>query len=268
MHAALAKLPATPGRRLRRTQGHELCHGLLAATNDLERVARWWTRWPQANIGARVPRNLLVLDVDPRHGGHDRLAELEAAHEPLPPTRISYSGRGDGGHHRWFLHPGGRPSASRLGEGLDLKTYAGYVLLPPSRHPETGGLYRWAEPLAAPAAVPGWLRRLLLPAPAPSVHLVNTPGLAGDARGYWQKAVQAELHKLKQEGGHPALTRAAFRLGQLAHLGMAEGEVIEALAGAALVKADPPRSRPAARKTAAECFEAGKGHPRVPGDRS
>lgn len=157
------------------TPGHELCHGLLAATSDLEQVAKWWTRWPMANIGARVPRSLVVLDVDPRHGGHEQLAQLEAEHGALPPTRTSYSGRGDGGHHRWFLHPGGKPSASRLGAGLDLKTYAGYVLLPPSRHPATGRPYWWGEPLADPVAMSAWFRRLLQPpAPRPPVHLVNT----------------------------------------------------------------------------------------------
>ena len=35
--------------------GHELCHGVYAASSDPGRVGRWWVRWPQANIGARVP---------------------------------------------------------------------------------------------------------------------------------------------------------------------------------------------------------------------
>ncbi len=141
----------------------ELCHGLYAATSDPQRVARWWQRWPQANIGARVPTSLFVLDLDPRHGGHQRLAQLEAEHGPLPPTRVSLSGRGDGGQHRWFLHPGGPLSASRLGQGLDVKTQAGYVLLPPSRHPATGQSYTWAEPVLDAAPAPLWLRRLLAP---------------------------------------------------------------------------------------------------------
>ncbi len=145
---------------------HELCHGLYAATSDPQRVGRWWTRWPQANIGARVPPSLFVLDIDPRHHGHKRLAQLEAEHGPLPPTRVSLSGRGDGGQHRWFLHPGGPLSAARLGQGLDVKTHAGYVLLPPSRHPATGKPYAWAEPTLDPTAAPAWLRRLLAPPPA------------------------------------------------------------------------------------------------------
>jgi Bifunctional DNA primase/polymerase, N-terminal len=168
---------------------HELCHGLYAATNDPERVGRWWSRWPADGIGARVPRQLIVLDIDPRHDGDARLAELAARFERLPPTRVSYSGRGDGGRHLWFLHPGGKPTIKGLREvlgrgpeelGLDLKGHEGYVVLPPSRHPETGRPYRWAEPLLEPAPMPGWLCRLLLPPPPPprgSVHLVDTPRL-------------------------------------------------------------------------------------------
>jgi hypothetical protein len=158
----------------------ELCHGLYAATTDPARIARWWTTWPQANIGARVPTGLFVLDIDPRNGGLHRLAELEAEHGPLPPTRVSLSGRGDGGQHRWFVHPGDELSAIGLRDhqgataergrpiGLDVKTHAGYVLLPPSRHPATGKPYTWAEPILDPAPVPAWLRRLLAPPPAPT----------------------------------------------------------------------------------------------------
>ena len=160
--------PRSPRYRPHRAAdcGCELCHGLYAATSDPARVVRWWTRWPQANIGARVPRSLFVLDIDPRHHGQRRLAELEAEHSPLPPTRVSLSGRGDGGQHRWFLHPGGPLSAARLGPGLDIKTHAGYVLLPPSRHPATGKPYTWAEPVLDAAPAPLWLRRLLAPPPA------------------------------------------------------------------------------------------------------
>jgi hypothetical protein len=151
--------------------GHELCHGLYAATSDPDRVARWWARWPAANIGARVPCGLFVLDVDPRAGGLDAMARLEADHAPLPPTRTSLSGRCDGGQHRWFLHPGGALSVAALRRrgyaGLDLKTHHGYVVLPPSRHPATRAPYRWAEPVLDPAEPPAWLARLLTLPPAP-----------------------------------------------------------------------------------------------------
>jgi len=153
--------------------GHELCHGLYAATSDPDRINRWWARWPTANVGARVPRSLFVLDVDPRAGGLDGLARLEADHAPLPPTRVSLSGRGDGGAHRWFLHPGGALSVAGLRQrgygGLDLKTHHGYVVLPPSRHPATGKPYAWAEPVLEPAEPPAWLACLLAPPQAPAL---------------------------------------------------------------------------------------------------
>jgi Bifunctional DNA primase/polymerase, N-terminal len=153
--------------------GHGLCHGLYAATTDPNLVARWWARWPAANVGARVASGLFVLDVDPRAGGLDSLARLEAEHGALPATRTSLSGRGDGGVHRWFRHPGGTLSVAALRQrgygGLDLKTYRGYVLLPPSRHPATGRPYQWAEPVLDPAVPPAWLARLLAPPPAPAV---------------------------------------------------------------------------------------------------
>jgi hypothetical protein len=161
---------------------HELCHGLYAATSDPGRVGRWWGRWPQSNIGVRVPASLLVLDVDPRHGGLGRLAELEREHGLLPATRVSVSGRGDGGQHRWFLHPDGRLSAARLGAGVDLKTHAGYVLLPPSRHPATGQPYRWVEPILEPAGLPTDWRRLLTPAPAAAAAGDRRPSLPAPAR--------------------------------------------------------------------------------------
>ncbi len=180
---------------------HELCHGLYAATTDPDRIARWWARWPEANVGARVPRSLFVLDVDPRTGGLDALARLEADHGVLPPTRVSLSGRGDGGQHRWFVHPGAALSVVALRQhgyhGLDLKTHRGYVLLPPSRHPATGAPYRWAEPVLEPAAAPAWLARLLTPPPAPTQRPRPRPARCGsiaewfNARTSWAEVLGA-----------------------------------------------------------------------------
>jgi Bifunctional DNA primase/polymerase, N-terminal len=194
--------PRTPGYRPHPPADcpHELCHGLYAATSDPDRVAGWWARWPTANIGARVPRSLFVLDVDPRAGGLDSLARLEADHGRLPPTRTSLSGRGDGGQHRWYRHPGGPLSVAALRQhgyrGLDLKTHRGYVLLPPSRHPATGQPYTWAEPILDPADPPAWLCRLLAPpaAPAPAQRPLPRPGRGGSvAEGFNAQTSWAEV---------------------------------------------------------------------------
>lgn len=147
------KVPATP-------------HGVKDASADPAQLQRWWQR-PGANIGARVPRELLVLDVDPQNGGD--FAALEAAAGcALPETMTVISGRGTGGHHRYYLHPGGQLTARRLPAGIDLKTSTGYCVMPPSLHPATGNPYRWGEvitPAPLPPAVVSLLRRQLPPRP-------------------------------------------------------------------------------------------------------
>src|SRR5665213_2517221 len=62
--------------RCRGDCGHD-GHGVLDGTRDVAKVAAWWTRYPNANIGARVPVELFVLDIDPRHDGDRNLADLE-----------------------------------------------------------------------------------------------------------------------------------------------------------------------------------------------
>jgi hypothetical protein len=41
-------------------------HGLHDATADPGVIRRWWTRWPQANVGIRTgaASGLLVIDID------------------------------------------------------------------------------------------------------------------------------------------------------------------------------------------------------------
>jgi Bifunctional DNA primase/polymerase, N-terminal len=133
-------------------------HGVLDATDDLDTVRRWWTRAPSSNIGAAVPLQLIVLDIDPRNGGD--VTELGE----LPPTLTVWSGREDGGRHLYFFRPSGALTGARLPAGIDLKIN-GYCVMPPSIHPATGQAYRWEErPLAA---LPPRVRELLRPLPRP-----------------------------------------------------------------------------------------------------
>jgi hypothetical protein len=136
--------------------------GVLDATCDLEQVERWWHQWPNANIGARVPLGVLVVDVDPRNRGAETWAELAADHEPIV-TLTSLSGRGDGGAHRYFLDPAKSKPAGRLGDGVDVKSRGGYLVVPPSIHPDTGRAYSWVDPVAPIAAMPRWLATLVRP---------------------------------------------------------------------------------------------------------
>jgi Bifunctional DNA primase/polymerase, N-terminal/AAA domain/Primase C terminal 1 (PriCT-1) len=126
------------------------------ATTDEATVRRWWRTWPTAGIGIATGGGLLVLDVDPRHGGDAALTELERQQGSLPDTPRVVTG--GGGLHVYFAVD--QPIANRAGlaPGIDLRGDGGYVVAPPSLH-ASGRRYAW-ELGAGPDDVP------LSPAPA------------------------------------------------------------------------------------------------------
>lgn len=126
-----------------------------------EQVADWFSRWPAANIGivAGEISNLVVLDIDPKHGGDASLERLERRFGPLPETVEVTTG--GGGRHLYFTHPGGLiRNRAGLAQGIDLRGDGGYIVAPPSIHP-SGHPYVWAEGRSpedvALAALPRWL---------------------------------------------------------------------------------------------------------------
>lgn len=141
--------------------------GYLDATQGEAQIRAWWERVPDANIGiACGASGLVVLDVDPRNGGNESLAALEAKHGPLPATLEARTG--GGGRHFYFI---GNLRKGVLGPGLDLQGAGAYVVAPPS---VTEGPYTWTTG-GAPAPVPSWFGAPLdLPAG-------EQPGTDGDA---------------------------------------------------------------------------------------
>jgi Bifunctional DNA primase/polymerase, N-terminal/Primase C terminal 1 (PriCT-1) len=133
-------------------------HGLKDATADVQRVAAWWERWPDASIGIPTgePSGFVVLDVDPRHGGNASLDRLQRQHGRVSTARVL---TGSGGAHHWFRRgdTGIRNSAGQVGDGLDVRGDGGYVVAPPSIH-ASGNPYRWMRPLEDATDVPDWLR--------------------------------------------------------------------------------------------------------------
>jgi hypothetical protein len=150
--------------------------GLYAATTDKEQIARWWRRFPQANIGipTGAPSGWIVLDVDPRHSGQMSLEKLQRAIEQhaadngcasrnLLATRIQRTG--SGGLHLVFgrrtdLDLPVRNTVDVAGyHGLDLRGEGGYIAVAPSRH-ASGGIYRWIN-VMTPIPFPDFLVDLL-----------------------------------------------------------------------------------------------------------
>lgn len=169
------KVPAIPNPHRKGSWERQNCkgecglagHGVLDATTDTGQIAKWWGgKYVGANIGVRVPQSMIVLDIDPRSGGIESLAALEARFGNLPETLTTISGRGDGGKHLFYRRPPGMLSGRRLGRGIDLKTSSGYTVGAPSIHPDSRKPYiRVDHPVADP---PTWLVELLLSEPAPT----------------------------------------------------------------------------------------------------
>ncbi len=125
------------------------------ATTDPARIRYWWGRWPADGIGLA---HQTVLDVDPRHGGDETLAALEAEYGPLPLTPRQLTG-GGGVHYLFAPNPefGNR---SNILPGLDTRGRNGFIVAAPSPH-RSGREYLWdacAHPLEVPLAeAPAWL---------------------------------------------------------------------------------------------------------------
>lgn len=159
-----------------------LSGGFHDASADPDQIKQWWAQWPDAMLGIAIPPNVLVIDCDPRNGGTlEALKTALLAVDPaatLPTTFTVTSGRGDGGAHLYFAVPPGQRFVSRgLPKGIDLKPGGkGYVIAPPSLHPETGLPYRVA--VNAPIAV----------LPAPVLRLLNEAPSARRRPGNWPRS--------------------------------------------------------------------------------
>lgn len=91
-----------------------------------------------------------------------------------PPTLQCLTGRADGGRHLYFRHPGFHVGNRKLAPKLDVRADDGYVVLPPSVHPN-GVVYRWVDTFAdvrkLPASVRDELEKLQQDEPAPPLVL-------------------------------------------------------------------------------------------------
>jgi len=135
----------------------EVRHGLIDASLDETKIRGWFGNWPEANIGIVLGKDLVVIDIDPRHGGDVAFAELEAKQGRLPPTwRVRTGG---GGIHIYLKPPAGATisnSAGLIGKGIDVRADGGYVVAPPSTH-ISGRRYEWDQDSGELAPMPDWI---------------------------------------------------------------------------------------------------------------
>ncbi len=115
--------------------------GLYSATDDINQIWQWWKKWPDANIGLHCGASgVLVLDADEYKDTYNGDGLLTRADEDTV-TNLT----GSGGTHLLYRMPEyahyGNAKAG-LPKGVDVRGYGGYIVLPPSIHPN-GHPYRW-----------------------------------------------------------------------------------------------------------------------------
>ena len=100
-----------------------------------EQLQEWFKKYPAANIGVVTGKisNLVVLDIDPRHGGNEDLFDEIITVK---------SKTGGGGWHYYFNYKEGIHNQAGIINGLDVRGEGGYVVVPPSLH-KSGNRYKW-----------------------------------------------------------------------------------------------------------------------------
>ena len=105
-------------------------------------IKEWWTKYPNANIGVLTGRisGIVVVDVDPRHGGESAPIEHE-----WPTGLIAKTA--NAGFHLVYKYPDDAeyiPSLGAIQQGIDIRADGGYIVVCPST---LGGdkKYRWIE---------------------------------------------------------------------------------------------------------------------------
>lgn len=150
--------PCAPGQKTPLTG-----HGLLDATTDAERIERWWTQHPDANVALRT-EGLVAIDID--GAGNPWLADEPNKRDELEKAPTSLTPRG--GRQHLFRQPEGRAwrnTASRIAPHVDTRASGGYICVTPSV--VNNKPYRWADgpslhiPPEQLPRPPAWLTELL-----------------------------------------------------------------------------------------------------------
>ncbi len=136
-----AVFPCKPGDK--QPLGSLVPNGCLDATTDTDTIRGWWTKCPNANIGlATGPKSgLAVVDLDGQEGiaSGNRLG--------LYSTICALTGNGK---QLFYSDTDGKlkNSVKKLAPGIDTRGTGGYIVAPPSLHPN-GKRYAWqGQPLS------------------------------------------------------------------------------------------------------------------------
>jgi hypothetical protein len=169
----------------------------------------WFGAGSCHNIGLRTGESgYVVVDTD--------TAEAEdwvRAHLPATPLQAI---SGNGSTHRYYRTPTGAEIRNKQGwkgiPGLDVRGHGGYIVLPPSVHPQSGRRYEWLTafrlPEGLPVFSPCWVaerRTVVLTAVA---QVLGADEMLARGRRYVDTLPEAISH----QGGHRSTFVAALKI--------------------------------------------------------
>lgn len=144
-------------------------NGSKDATKNTDQISEWWDRWPNANIAiatGAASNGLFVIDLDVNEekgiNGYEVLSAWEKVNGSLPDTVQSITGRG--GYDLYYNDQSTVRNAVGIYDGVDIRGEGGYVVAPPSIHPN-GREYAWENDLSETtiAAATGIVFDFILP---------------------------------------------------------------------------------------------------------
>ena len=118
--------------------------GVTKATKDSDLVKKWWSMWPEANIGVAtgLKSDLVVVDIDNRHDGDKSWEKWKNENS----TEESLTAKtGDGFHYYFRADSKKLKSRASALKGIDIRGEGAYVVAPGSLH-HSGKKYEWSSP--------------------------------------------------------------------------------------------------------------------------
>jgi hypothetical protein len=143
------------------------------ATSDAARLTAWTRQFPECNWGVTTgPQSgFFVLDLDGETGLDWLKARIDGGND-LPETWSVHTARGLHLYFRWELEV--RNSSSKLAMGVDIRGAGGYVVAPPSVHPD-GPRYAAVDDACSVSPAPTWLLTEIHKTSAPIQAKAATP---------------------------------------------------------------------------------------------
>ncbi len=267
-------------------------NGYKDATVDRQQIAQWWAKNPEYNIGLATGGGFFVVDVDEPNKFQRLLQERDWVLPKGPRVKTCK------GWHCYLSIPNGAAIKNRAGIAgcFDIRGQGGYVVAPPSLHPE-GNLYQAETIITTPfPQVPEWLLGLLNKhnstkrvgapthcGPKPLAAVIQTPRkpLANSRYGHGAltQACQS-IFNAKQGSRNDTLNREAYSIAQLVaggelalesathelslaagQIGLAQTEIDKTLASAFNEGAKYPRSSQDNHSVVSSRFSSQPSHP-------